>query len=256
MTVIAFVELGLHFPAPRSFWVALGGPVSVETRALLVLMAFGKTQRCRRGPAQRWAELGRPGRFCNPRRLAWLKAALCLALAGFVPYLSCQGTSGEDHMDHCLEDFQEQRQRYIDRQEALHRSVDAAPKLKPVCSEDTVLRALHEYTRKYHPLSLGMGPPNQLPLRLAPSTHPRGHREHSTQHSPKSPGLQQTGSVSSHEGEHPSWERDTVLVRPEGAGLSTKRPWASHNTLLVVSLSWEQWSPTAGLYEVTTVIPI
>ncbi|XP_046305789.2 uncharacterized protein C10orf82 homolog [Marmota monax] len=74
--------------------------------------------------------------------------------SGFVPYLSCQGTSGEDHMDHCLEDFQEQRQRYIDRQEALHRSVDAAPKLKPVCSEDTVLRALHEYTRKYHPLSL------------------------------------------------------------------------------------------------------
>uniref|UniRef100_A0A8D2ARG2 Sperm microtubule inner protein 5 n=2 Tax=Sciurus vulgaris TaxID=55149 RepID=A0A8D2ARG2_SCIVU len=74
--------------------------------------------------------------------------------SGFVPYLSCQGTSGEDHMDRCLENFQEKRQQYIDRQEELHRLVATAPKLKPVCSEDHVLRALHEYSRKYHPMSL------------------------------------------------------------------------------------------------------
>ncbi|XP_069423666.1 sperm-associated microtubule inner protein 5 isoform X1 [Ovis canadensis] len=74
--------------------------------------------------------------------------------SGFVPYLSCQGTSSEDNMAHCLKIFQENTQRYKDQLEEFHCSVATAPKLKPVRSEGTVLRTLHQYYRQYHPLSL------------------------------------------------------------------------------------------------------
>ncbi|EPY82157.1 HSPA12B-like protein [Camelus ferus] len=74
--------------------------------------------------------------------------------SGFVPYLSCQGTSGEDDMSPCLKIFQENTQRYKDQLEEFRCSVATARKLKPVCSEETVLRALHQYHRQYHPLSL------------------------------------------------------------------------------------------------------
>nr|XP_006200241.2 uncharacterized protein C10orf82 homolog [Vicugna pacos] len=74
--------------------------------------------------------------------------------SGFVPYLSCQGTSGEDDMSPCLKIFRENTQRYKDQLEEFHCSVATARKLKPVCSEETVLRALHQYHRQYHPLSL------------------------------------------------------------------------------------------------------
>ncbi|XP_001497732.3 sperm-associated microtubule inner protein 5 isoform X1 [Equus przewalskii] len=73
---------------------------------------------------------------------------------GFVPYLSCEGTSSENNMSHCLKTFQEITQRYKDQLEEFHCSVAAAPKLKPICSEETVLRALHQYERQYHPTSL------------------------------------------------------------------------------------------------------
>ncbi|XP_008520944.1 sperm-associated microtubule inner protein 5-like [Equus przewalskii] len=74
--------------------------------------------------------------------------------SGFVPYLSCEGTSSKDNMSHCLKTFQEITQRYKDQREEFHCSVAAAPKLKPICSEETVLRALHQYERQYHPTSL------------------------------------------------------------------------------------------------------
>ena len=78
-------------------------------------------------------------------------------LAGFVPYLSCQGTSSEDNMANCLKIFQENTRRCKDQLEEFHCSVATAPKLKPVRSEGTVLRTLHQYYRQYHPLSLGTG---------------------------------------------------------------------------------------------------
>ncbi|KAM9052164.1 LOW QUALITY PROTEIN: sperm-associated microtubule inner protein 5 [Megaptera novaeangliae] len=71
----------------------------------------------------------------------------------FVPYLSCQGTSSEDNMSHCLKIFQENTQRYKDQLEKLRRSV-ATAQLKPVCSEETVLRTLYQYYQQYRPLSL------------------------------------------------------------------------------------------------------
>uniref|UniRef100_A0A8D0NEN1 Heat shock 70 kDa protein 12A n=1 Tax=Sus scrofa TaxID=9823 RepID=A0A8D0NEN1_PIG len=74
--------------------------------------------------------------------------------SGFVPYLSCQGTSSEDDMSHCLRIFQENTQRYKDQLEEFRCSVATAPKLKPICSEETVLRTLHQYYRQYHPFSL------------------------------------------------------------------------------------------------------
>uniref|UniRef100_A0A8C0DCG8 Chromosome 10 open reading frame 82 n=1 Tax=Balaenoptera musculus TaxID=9771 RepID=A0A8C0DCG8_BALMU len=72
--------------------------------------------------------------------------------SGFVPYLSCQGTSSKDNMSHCLKILQENTQRYKDQLEELC-SVATAP-LKPVCSEETVLRTLHQYYWQYRPLSL------------------------------------------------------------------------------------------------------
>ncbi|XP_008067868.1 uncharacterized protein C10orf82 homolog [Carlito syrichta] len=74
--------------------------------------------------------------------------------SGFVPFLSCQGTSNEDDMNHCLKTFQESTQRYKDQLEEFRCTVATAPKLKPVSSEETVLRALHQYYRQYHPMTL------------------------------------------------------------------------------------------------------
>ncbi|ELW71009.1 uncharacterized protein C10orf82 homolog isoform X2 [Tupaia chinensis] len=74
--------------------------------------------------------------------------------SGFVPYLSCQGTSGEDNMDRCVGIFQRSTQRYKEQQEELRRAVAAAPKLKPICSQEKLLRILYQYLKKYHPMSL------------------------------------------------------------------------------------------------------
>eukprot|EP00069_Balaena_mysticetus_P013482 bmy_08178T0 len=80
-----------------------------------------------------------------------LKVVIPLALAGFVPYLSCQGTSSEDNMSHCLKIFQENTQRPAGGITPLS---GHCSELKPVCSEETVLRTLHQYYWQYCPLSL------------------------------------------------------------------------------------------------------
>ncbi|XP_043453592.1 uncharacterized protein C10orf82 homolog [Prionailurus bengalensis] len=74
--------------------------------------------------------------------------------SGFVPYLSCQESTSKDNMSHCLKTFQESTRRYKHQLEEFRCSVATARKLKPVCSEETVLRELHQYYRQYHPLSL------------------------------------------------------------------------------------------------------
>uniref|UniRef100_A0A8C7AA81 Sperm microtubule inner protein 5 n=2 Tax=Neovison vison TaxID=452646 RepID=A0A8C7AA81_NEOVI len=74
--------------------------------------------------------------------------------SGFVPYLSCQQATSKDSMAHCLKIFQEITQRYKNQMEEFRCSVATARRLKPVCSEETVLRALHQYYQQYHPLSL------------------------------------------------------------------------------------------------------
>ncbi|KAM8911808.1 sperm-associated microtubule inner protein 5 isoform 1-T2 [Lycaon pictus] len=74
--------------------------------------------------------------------------------SGFVPYLSCQQATSKDSMSHCLKIFQENTRRYKNQLEEFRCSVATAQKLQPVCSEETVLRALHQYLRQYHPLSL------------------------------------------------------------------------------------------------------
>nr|XP_055201822.1 uncharacterized protein C10orf82 homolog [Nyctereutes procyonoides] len=74
--------------------------------------------------------------------------------SGFVPYLSCQQATSKDNMSHCLKIFQDNTRRYKNQLEEFRCSVATAQKLKPVCSEETVLRALHQYLRQYHPLSL------------------------------------------------------------------------------------------------------
>ncbi|KAM5271946.1 sperm-associated microtubule inner protein 5 [Ctenodactylus gundi] len=74
--------------------------------------------------------------------------------SGFVPYLSCEDTSSDDNMNHCLKSFREKTQRYKDQQEEFRRSIAATPKLRPICSKETLLQVLHEYARCYHPLTL------------------------------------------------------------------------------------------------------
>ncbi|KAM6185630.1 sperm-associated microtubule inner protein 5 [Rhynchocyon petersi] len=74
--------------------------------------------------------------------------------SGFVPFLSCEGTPGEDNISQCLKIFREKTQKYKDQLEELRRSAATAPKLKPICSQESVLRALHEYYRQNHPMSL------------------------------------------------------------------------------------------------------
>ncbi|XP_033037482.1 uncharacterized protein C10orf82 homolog isoform X3 [Trachypithecus francoisi] len=75
--------------------------------------------------------------------------------SGFVPFLSCEGTSREDDMNHCVKTFQEKTQRYKDQLREFCCTVATAPKLKPVNSEEMVLRALHQYNQQHHPLLLG-----------------------------------------------------------------------------------------------------
>lgn len=73
-------------------------------------------------------------------------------------------------MNPCVKAFQERTQRYKEEQEELNCSVANTRPLKPICSEDTVLWVLHEYAKKYHPLTLGMASPNQ-PISVSyPST--------------------------------------------------------------------------------------
>ncbi|KAK7811723.1 hypothetical protein U0070_023204 [Myodes glareolus] len=74
--------------------------------------------------------------------------------SGFIPWLSCQGSPNEDQMNHCVKAFQERTQRYKEQQQELNCCVARAQVLKPICSEDTVLWTLHEYAKKYHPLTL------------------------------------------------------------------------------------------------------
>lgn len=114
-------------------------------------MAFRKMQRP--GPRKPWQALGRAS---GPRLL---KAGSPSPPAGFIPYLSCEGTSSEDHMSRCLQAFREKTQRYKDQQKEFCHAVATAPKLKPICREETVLRALHQYYREHHPLLLGTGSP-------------------------------------------------------------------------------------------------
>ncbi|XP_011715316.1 sperm-associated microtubule inner protein 5 isoform X1 [Macaca nemestrina] len=74
--------------------------------------------------------------------------------SGFIPFLSCQGTSREDDMNHCVKTFQEKTQHYKDQLREFCCAVATAPKLKPVNSEEMVLRALHQYNQQHHPLLL------------------------------------------------------------------------------------------------------
>ncbi|XP_016067593.1 PREDICTED: uncharacterized protein C10orf82 homolog [Miniopterus natalensis] len=74
--------------------------------------------------------------------------------SGFIPYLSCEGTSSEANMSRCLQAFREKTRCYKNQLEEFHCSVALAPRLKPIRSKETVLRALHQYDRQHHPLSL------------------------------------------------------------------------------------------------------
>ncbi|XP_064229876.1 sperm-associated microtubule inner protein 5 isoform X1 [Aotus nancymaae] len=94
--------------------------------------------------------------------------------SGFVPFLSCQGTSREDDMNCCVKTFQEKTQSYKDELQEFCCAVATAPKLKPVNSEETVLRALHQYYRQYHPLLLGSSALKPFPSPLV--TRADSHR--------------------------------------------------------------------------------
>ncbi|XP_005853038.2 PREDICTED: uncharacterized protein C10orf82 homolog [Myotis brandtii] len=118
-------------------------------------MAFREMQRP--GPRKTWQALGRES---GPRLLK----ACSPPPTGFVPYLSCEGTSSEDHMSRCLQAFREKTQRYKDQQKEFCHAVAIAPKLKPICREETVLRALHQYYQEHHPLLLGTGSPKAAPF--------------------------------------------------------------------------------------------
>ncbi|XP_042545559.1 uncharacterized protein C10orf82 homolog isoform X2 [Dipodomys spectabilis] len=74
--------------------------------------------------------------------------------SGFVPYLSCQESSSQDNMDYCMKAFQEKTQRLKEDMDRFRYSVATSQKLKPVSSEETVLRSLHDYARLYHPMTL------------------------------------------------------------------------------------------------------
>lgn len=75
-------------------------------------------------------------------------------------------------MSQCVKTFQENTQRYKDQLEEFRCSVARVQRLKPVRSEEAVLRALHQYQRQYHPLSLGTSSGHQSPS-LPPHTQPR-----------------------------------------------------------------------------------
>ena len=71
-------------------------------------------------------------------------------------------------MNHCVKAFQERTQRYKEQQQELNCCVARTPVLKPICSEDTVLWTLHEYAKKYHPLTLGTASPASASLSPGP----------------------------------------------------------------------------------------
>lgn len=170
-----------------------------------------------------------------------LKAVIPSALAGFVPYLSCQGTSSEDDMSHCLRIFQENTQRYKDQLEEFRCSVATAPKLKPICSEETVLRTLHQYYRQYHPFSLGTCSWKPAPL-PPPRAQEQGlgglpscHQEHRVQHSSKSSGF-----CAKKRKKHFQGARRGEKEAGGGEGAGYQDPWAvitNGQTSAVVSVS-------------------
>uniref|UniRef100_F7FBT9 Sperm microtubule inner protein 5 n=3 Tax=Callithrix jacchus TaxID=9483 RepID=F7FBT9_CALJA len=90
----------------------------------------------------------------EPSKTFMRKLPIIPGYSGFVPFLSCQGMPGEDDMNYCVKTFQEKTQRYKDQLREFCCAVATAPKLKPVNSEETVLRDLHQYYRQYHPLLL------------------------------------------------------------------------------------------------------
>lgn len=104
------------------------------------------------------------------------QAVVPCALPGFIPWLSCQGAPSEDHMNSCVKTFQERTQRYKEQLQDLNSSVANKPPLKPVCSEDRVLWVLHDYAKKYHPLTLGTASPKSvIPVRSQqPIVRPEG----------------------------------------------------------------------------------
>lgn len=148
-----------------------------------------------------------------------------MAFAGFVPYLSCEGTSVEDDMSHCLKTFQENTQRYKDRLEELRCSVATAQKLKPTCSEEMVLQALHQYHQQYHPMELGTGSGHTSPLSPGPRAGPgrptelpqRAHTPAQLQIPRRQCEAERLGFLKCKK-KHFQGERDRVLVREEGAG--------------------------------------
>ena len=166
------------------------------------------------------------------------------ALPGFIPYLSCEGTSAEDHMSRCLQASQEKTQRYKDQLEELRCSVAAAPRLKPNCSEETVLRALHQYDRQHHPLSLGTSSPKTAPFTPGPKSRAWPPSGAATESSESSSVPNPLGAV--------QMERPNVLKRetfPGGEGpksgarvLRIESPWVSRQEfrqgLSPLSLVW------------------
>uniref|UniRef100_A0A4X1T0N6 Heat shock protein family A (Hsp70) member 12A n=1 Tax=Sus scrofa TaxID=9823 RepID=A0A4X1T0N6_PIG len=142
----------MGLPSSRVIFVALGGPSRSGNSS--TVCANGLWEKAVLLGQEEMARVGLRFWGFGAGSESLLKAVIPSALAGFVPYLSCQGTSSEDDMSHCLRIFQENTQRYKDQLEEFRCSVATAPKLKPICSEETVLRTLHQYYRQYHPFSL------------------------------------------------------------------------------------------------------
>ncbi|EDL94543.1 rCG57794 [Rattus norvegicus] len=90
----------------------------------------------------------------EPPKTFMRKLPITPGYCGFIPWLSCQESPVEDRMNSCVKAFQERTQRYKEEQQTLNCSVANTRPLKPICSEDTVLWVLHEYAKKYHPLTL------------------------------------------------------------------------------------------------------
>lgn len=140
-----------------------------RTTTPFVLMAFGKIQRWWQWRGAKWRAAVVGAEAGSQMAASYLtQAVIPCALSGFIPWLSCQGTPSEDHMNHCVKAFQERTQRYKKQMQELNCSIASAPALKPICSEDTVLWTLHEYAKKYHPLTLGMASPTSASLNPGP----------------------------------------------------------------------------------------
>lgn len=142
----------------------------VQTTIPFVLMAFGEIKPWRqwRGAKQRAAAVLGTEVASQTVASYLIQTVTPCALPGFIPWLSCQGPFSEDDMNHCVKAFQEKTQRYKEQQQELNCSVNSIPALKPICSENTVLWKLHEYAKKYHPLTLGMASPTSASLSPGP----------------------------------------------------------------------------------------